>query len=150
MQTNGARFMSCDIKDYFLATLMAHPDFMKISLKYFPEDIIKKYNLMQLVDSNGYVYIQINKGMYGLKQAAVLAFDQLTTRLHIAGYPQILGSSSMWKHKTRRTIFCLCVDDFGVKYFNTKDAQYLLDTIGQHYKYTVDWTGKNFCKLIFD
>ena len=74
---------------------MAHPELMKISLKYFPEDIIKKYNLMQLVDSNGYVYIQINKGMYGFKQAAVLAFDQLSTRLRTSGYSQILGSSGI-------------------------------------------------------
>ena len=42
---NGARFMCADLKDYFLATFMANPKFMKIHYKYFPEDIRIKYDL---------------------------------------------------------------------------------------------------------
>ena len=26
------------------------------------------------IDSDGYVYVEINKGMYGLKQSAVIAY----------------------------------------------------------------------------
>ena len=41
----GARFMSLDLKDYFLATPMDKPKYMKVPFKYFPDDIRKKYNL---------------------------------------------------------------------------------------------------------
>ena len=88
--------------------------------------------------------------MYGLKQAAILAFQQLAERLETVGYSQILGNSGMWKHKTRQTVLCFCVDHFGVKYFSKEDAYHLLNTLGTHYKYMVDWTGCNFCGLIFE
>ena len=110
---------------------------MKVTLSYFPEDMIKRYNLLTL-ENNGYVLLEINKGMYGLKQAAVLAYTQLSIHLRKSGYRQILGSTGMWKHITRRTVFCLYVDNFGVKYFTQEHADYLLATLGAHYKYTVD------------
>ena len=56
----------------------------------------------------------------------------------------------MWKHETRQIVFCSFVDNFGVKYFNREDTDHLLNTLGAHYKYTVDWTGCNFCWLIFE
>ena len=42
---------------------------------------------------------------------------------------------------------CLCVEDFGIKYYNKLNAQHLLDTICQTYKYTTDWEGKKYCGL---
>jgi hypothetical protein len=45
---------------------------MRMYLSRFPEEIVDKYNLKALaVDS--WVYIEIIKGMYGLKQAGLLA-----------------------------------------------------------------------------
>jgi hypothetical protein len=32
----GARFLSADLKDHFLASLMRDPEYMKIKYKYFP------------------------------------------------------------------------------------------------------------------
>ena len=58
---HGARFMCADLKDYFLATFMASPEFMKIHYKYFPEDIRNKYNLDNKVSADGYIYIKIKK-----------------------------------------------------------------------------------------
>jgi hypothetical protein len=69
----GARFLSADLKDHFLASPMRDPEYMKIKYKYFPEDIRTKYELWNLVTADGYFYIRIKKGMYGLKQAALLA-----------------------------------------------------------------------------
>ena len=85
--------------------------------------------------------------MYGLKQAAVLAFDNLVSNLSTHGYKPIPHTIGLWEHTTRRTKFCLCVDDFGVKYFSKADADHLLTALGQNYTYTVDWTGQNFCGL---
>jgi hypothetical protein len=41
-------------------------------LSRFPEEIVQKYNLNALA-VDGWVYIEIRKGMYGLKQAGLLA-----------------------------------------------------------------------------
>ena len=41
---------------------------MEISLAILPEEIIAQYNLLQLA-LNGWVYMEIRKGMPGLKQA---------------------------------------------------------------------------------
>ena len=76
----GARFMCMDLKDFFLATPMPHPEFMKVPYKYFPQDIISKYKLQNLVH-NDYIYVKIKKGMYGIKQAVVLAYENLIKNL---------------------------------------------------------------------
>lgn len=41
---NGARFATIDLKDMFLHTLMADPEYMRVPYKYFPQDIRTKYN----------------------------------------------------------------------------------------------------------
>ena len=38
----GARFLSCDLKDFFLCSFMTHPEYMRIPLRHIPADIIKQ------------------------------------------------------------------------------------------------------------
>ena len=54
---------------------------MQIPLKYFTQEIRKKYNIMDIVD-NDYVYIEIRKVMYGLKEAGVSAFNYVMKNLN--------------------------------------------------------------------
>ena len=56
----------------------------------------------------------------------------------------------MWGHTTKKTKFCLCVDDFGIKYFSKADADHLLKALGHCYTYTADWSGQNLCGLTLD
>ena len=147
---HGAKFMSCDLKDFFLATPMLNAEYMRIHYKYIPQDIRDMYDLDTKLAADGHIYIKIKKGIYGLKQAAVLAYDNLVKNLSSHGYSPIPHTIGIWQHATRRTKFCLCVDDFGVKYFTKQDADHLLQALGQHYEYTVDWSGQNFCGLHFD
>ena len=146
----GARFMSCDLKDFFLATPMLKPEYMRIMWKHIPEDIREKYDLYKLLADDGYIYVKIKRGMYGLKQAAVLAYDHLIANLANHGYRPVPHTLGIWEHKTRRTKFCLCVDDFGIKYFNKDDADHLITTLSKYYTCTTDWPGKNFCGLQLD
>ena len=88
--------------------------------------------------------------MYGLKQAAILAYKLIQERLEPAGYYPINESNGLWKHKTRPTIFALCVDDFGIKYFCQDDADHLLNALREHYDISVDWKGANYCGLTLD
>jgi len=90
---------------------------MRVKYKYIPDDIKRKYKLADKVTPDGYVYIKIGKGMYGLKQASILAFQHLVRQLTPHGYRPCLYTTGLWEHDTRPTKFCLCVDDFGIKYF---------------------------------
>ena len=38
---------------------MITPEFMRVSIKYFPQDIIAKYKLNNIVTKDRYVYIRI-------------------------------------------------------------------------------------------
>ena len=85
--------------------------------------------------------------MYGLNTATLLAYTQLVNTLKDFGYQPIPGTMGLWKHATRPISFCLCVDDFGVKYQNKEDVTHLLNALGSKYKYSVDWSGSNYCGL---
>ena len=96
---------------------MQRVEFMKVKYKHLPEDIMSRYNLGDKVtemDTN--TYIRIEKSMYGLKNAVILAYGNLKKKLEPHGYTPIVGTTGMWGHKTRQTKFCVCVDDFGIKY----------------------------------
>ena len=146
----GARFFTADIKDYFLATPMSRPEYMKVHIKHFPKDIVEKYNLNNKVSKDGYIYIQIKKGMYGLKQAAVLAYNQLVSKLKIHGYFPSPHTNGIWEHKTRKTRFCLCVDDFGIKSYSHDDTQHLINALKSNYTISVDMSGTHYCGLTLD
>ena len=84
--------MTADIKDYFLATPMAKAEYMKVKYKHIPEDIKKLYNLNEKVTDNANIYISIKTGMYGLKQAAILAYENLKQKLQPFGYAPVIGT----------------------------------------------------------
>jgi hypothetical protein len=103
-------------------TPMEQPEFMRMKLSDLPKDFVKLYNLTNIADSNGVVYVKIQKGMYGLPQAGILANKLLEQRLNEHGYRQSPTTPGLWKHDVRPISFTLCVDDFGVKYVGRKHA----------------------------
>ena len=149
ISTPNAKYATMDISDFYLNTIMARPEYMRIPLKIIPQQIIDEYNLAALA-TNGYIYFQVNKGLYGLVQAGKLAYDQLLVRLLTAGFYPAPHAPGLFLHKTRSISFTLCVDDFGIKYIHKTDIDYLIDTIQQHYKVTIDWTGSNYLGLTLD
>jgi hypothetical protein len=150
ISTPGAKFLTTDIKDYFLNNPMEEFEYMKIPLRWFPQEIIEQYDIMNIVEDDGFVYVEIRKGMYGLKQAARIAFDRLVKLLEPDGYYPLRCNPGMWRHKTRDILFTLCVDDFGIKYSSLADANHLLNTLQKHYKISTDWTGTQYCGLTLD
>jgi hypothetical protein len=112
---------------------------MKMQISCFPEEIIQKYNLNALAVGD-WVYIEIRKGMYGLKQAGLLANQLLQTRLIPFGYYPAQHTPGIWLHKTRSISFTLCVDDFAVKYVGKQHAEHLRNALLQTYELTTDWT----------
>jgi len=110
----------------------------------------KKYDhnkLYNLVENDGFVYCEVRKGMYGLKQAARLAFDRLVIKLAPIGYHPVPQSPGFWVHDTRPTVFTLCVDDFGVKYSTKEDANHFLSALTSNYRISINWKGDNYVGL---
>ena len=87
--------------------------------------------------------------MYGLKQAEILAYSQLKAKLLPHGYSPVTGTVGLWAHNFSSKKFCLCVDNFRIQYFSKVDANHLLQAIDNHYIYTTDWEGNNYCELTF-
>jgi hypothetical protein len=114
LSTTDAAMMMIDIKNYYLVTPLPWYEYMRMLLSRFPEEIVSKYNLNAL-DVDGWVYIEIRKGMYGLKQAGLLANKLLQKRLAPFGYYPARHTPGLWLHKTRPISFSLIVDDFSVK-----------------------------------
>jgi hypothetical protein len=73
-------------------------------LTLFPADIIEYYKSMDKA-LNGYVYMEIRKGMYGLPQAGVLANKQLKERLARHGYFEQPHTPGLWKHVSRVGVY---------------------------------------------
>jgi hypothetical protein len=113
ISTEGAKYMCLDVKNFYLGTPMDSFEYMRIPIKLIPQEIILQYNLLPLV-SDGHVYIEVQKGMYGLPQAGILANQLLAGRLAIHGYHQIKFTPGLWRHFTRPIQFTLVMDDFGL------------------------------------
>ncbi len=139
--------MNLDIHNYYLNTPLPEPEYMKINLALIPEEIIKAYQLETIADDQGNVFIQINKGMYGLPQAGILAYQLLVARLAPYGYYPVRHTPGYWKHKTKQTAFVLVVDDFSVKFLNKQDAEELLTLLRKWYEIKVDWGATLYCGI---
>ena len=49
---------------------------MHLHCRYVTIEIANEYNLTDnYFDANGYVYLEIRKGMYGLKESAILSYE---------------------------------------------------------------------------
>ena len=64
---------------------MTRYEYLQLSITIIPQDFIDQYNLLPLV-RNGYFYIEIQRGMYGLPQAGICVNNKLTERLEPKGY----------------------------------------------------------------
>jgi hypothetical protein len=115
VSTPDARFCTMDITNFYLNTPLDHPEYLRIPCNLIPDEIMQEYNLHTLV-KNGNVLARIDKGMYGLPQAGILANKLLKERLEPHGYCKCNHTPGLWKHHTRALMFSLVVDDFGVQY----------------------------------
>ena len=74
---------------------------MRIPLRVISKDIQEQYSLNRF-QNNDAIYIRIKKGMYGFKQAAVLAYKKLVKHLAKYEYHRIPHTVGLWKHKQER------------------------------------------------
>ncbi len=71
---------------------------MRLKLVDMPDDVIEQYKLHNLATPDGYVHCKIQKGMYGLPQAGIIAQELLAKQLKEHGYSQSERTPGLWKH----------------------------------------------------
>eukprot|EP00957_Ditylum_brightwellii_P115504 8810328-Ditylum_brightwellii.AAC.1 len=115
-------------------------EYMHIPIILIPDKIIEQYTLKEKV-SNGHVYVNIRKGMYGLPQEGCIAHDQLKQQLAKHGYKPCKFKPGLWRHEKRNITFCLVVDAFGIKYTKKSDVTHPIPVLKKLYTITIDWQG---------
>jgi hypothetical protein len=124
ISTPNAKFMTVDIKDFYLNTPMARYEYMRLWIADMSEDVIAHYKLTDIATHDGYIYCKIQKGMYGLPQAGIIAQQLLKNSSRCtdtirAQSPQACGSMThapsaspslsttselnMWEKRTHNT-----------------------------------------------
>jgi hypothetical protein len=89
ISTPNAKFLVIDIKNFYLNTPLGRFEYMVINLASLPQETIDKYDLKELAQG-GKVYIEIQKGMYGLPQAAsspTNCYNAISPRMDTARRP---------------------------------------------------------------
>jgi hypothetical protein len=128
ISTLGDKFLVIDINIFYLNTLLGRFEYMVINLSSLPQETIKKYDFIQL-SQDGKVYIEIQKGMYVLPRAGILANELLQRNIAKDGYRPTPHTHDLWTHDTRPISFSLVVDDFGVEYVGREHAEHLMASI---------------------
>jgi hypothetical protein len=142
ISTPGARFFTMDIKNFYLCTPMSRYKYTRLKLSDMLEDVIEHYKLRDIATLDGYIYCEIQQGMYCLPQAGIILQELLAKRLKELGYSQSKTTPGLWKHEWQPIIFSLIIDDFGVKYVGKEHAQHLLQTVQKYYKCLLEEEGE--------
>ena len=58
--------MTLDIKNFNRNTPLSRYEYLRLRLDNFSEDVTAQYNLKDIVTSDGYVYMVVRTGMYGI------------------------------------------------------------------------------------
>jgi hypothetical protein len=124
---------------------MAEYEYMRIAIKCIPDRIMAEYDLYDKVH-NGFVYVEIRKGMYGLPYTEKIANDRLVQHLNAHGYKQAEHTLPLHTQLSL-LMFPLVVDDFGVQYNHRADAEHLTSTLKLLYETTADWSGTKYLGL---
>ena len=138
-----AKLSTVDIVDYFLQSdVMPEAAYMFIHRDQLPPQTLLQFK-DQLHFIHDKVYVRINKGIYGLPQAAKLAQDKLVKHLTSHGYIQT-STPYLFKHSDRNVFFTVVVDDFAVKYTHDADFEHFTNTLRATYDITVDIEGNKY------
>jgi hypothetical protein len=65
ISTKNAHYCSIDLKDFYLNKPIDQPEFMRMFVKF--------YDLTNLANNDGTIYVKIQKGVNSLPQAGILA-----------------------------------------------------------------------------
>ena len=101
--SDNANWLTIDTKDFYLNTPLPRPEYLRIPSKFLTPTIITNYALESYLH-NSSILFEVNKGMYGLPQAGLLAQQRLLHHLSQHGYHQT-DTSCLFRHTSNGTAF---------------------------------------------
>jgi hypothetical protein len=149
LSTPGARFAAENVGNFYLATPLGRYEYMRIKAVLVPDEFKQLYTLHDKIH-NGFLYIEIRRGCYGLPQSCILANKLLKKQLASHGYFELPHTPGLWKHVNRPVQFTLVVDDFGIKFVGQEHLNHLITALKEHYEVTVDKEGQLYCGITLD
>jgi len=130
---------------------MKRYEYMRLKIADIPDEIIKEYKLDKKVTTDGFIiYMEIQKGMYSLPQAGIIAQELLAERLEKHGYSWSKIIPGFWKHATKPICFTLMVNDFPVKYTREQDTNRLISALKENYEIMIDKTAMKYIGLAIE
>ena len=147
ISTPDAKYLIVDVKKFHPNNTMKKNDYYKIAIKLIPQEIVDNYYLNNdKIDS--YIYAIVERGMYVLVQAGIIAHNALNTYIKPYSYATARIKQGLWMHKYRDINFTQVVDEFGINYMNKKDAYHLIASLQTRYEVTQYCKGGLYCGII--
>ena len=145
------KWMTMDISDFYLHSTLERPEWIRITRKHLSDNVLDKYQLWAYL-VNGSILFRIDKGMYGLPQAGLLAKTELTAHLAAGGYHEDPLVPCLFTHVSNGVKFSLVVDDFGVSYTDPAGAEHLHQHLLKRYPHRINWDPKKYLgiTIVFD
>jgi hypothetical protein len=130
--SDHAFFGTIDLTDFYLGTPSPHPQFLKIYIASYSPAVLSRLRLHPFIQKDRqakqYVLFRADKILYGLKEVGKLSNLQLVKLLLSFGFVET-STPCLFRHPTRPITFCLVVDNFGVKYTDRHDFDYLVSCL---------------------
>ena len=116
---------------------MSKHEYYKIAIILIPQEVIDEYNLTEN-KINSFLYVRVEKGMYGIVQAGIIAHTVIKEHLQPLGYEPAPILPGLWYYNKNGIKFNLVVENFGIKYKRKEDALYLIHALQEQYNITQD------------
>ena len=113
---------------------MGWSECMIIHIRLILTDIIAHYNLNDIVNQYGWIYMEIIRGMYILPQAGIFANNLLAQRLINHGYSQVKQTPGFCRHVYRPISFTFSVEYFGIGYVGQEQSDHLMSALKIYYE----------------
>jgi hypothetical protein len=69
LSSPGARLGTIDILNFYIQNFLKDYQYMRFHISMIPQEIIDdEYNLTDIMEADGWCYVEIRKAMYGLKE----------------------------------------------------------------------------------
>ena len=85
ISTPGSRYLVVDVNNFYLNNIITNHEYYKITISLIPQEFIDEYNLMGK-QINGFLYVRVERGMYGPFQAGIISHTALKEHLLTFGY----------------------------------------------------------------
>ena len=74
---------------------MTYLQYILIHASFIPQEVMDQYQFT--IEANVYIYLEIRKVLYGLKEAGVVAFTQLLQNLSPFKYEPMKFTPGLWR-----------------------------------------------------